>query len=75
MLMLMGTTVAGGLLVKSAVAATNLNAAGEGNTSFNNNKVITAKFFTQHVMSRNTGYLEAIKAGPEAVMELDIESF
>jgi hypothetical protein len=75
MLMLMGTTVAGGLLVKSAVAATNLNAAGEGNTSFNNNKVITAKFFTQHVMSRNTGYLEAIKAGPEAVMALDIESF
>ena len=75
MLMLMGTTVAGGLLVKSAVAATNLNAVSEGNTSFNNNKVITAKFFTQHVMSRNTGYLEAIKAGPEAVMALDVESF
>lgn len=75
MLMLMGTTVAGGLLVKSAVAATNLNTAGEGNASFNNNKVITAKFFAQHVMPRNTGYLEAIKAGPEAVMALDIESF
>ncbi|MCL4142444.1 UNVERIFIED_CONTAM: hypothetical protein GTU68_062775 [Idotea baltica] len=75
MLMLMGTTVAGGLLVKSAVVATNLNTAGEGNTSFNNNKVITAKFFAQHAMTRNTGYLEAIKAGPEAVMALDIESF
>ncbi len=75
MLMLIGTTVAGGLLVKSAVAATNLNTAGEGNTSFNNNKVITAKFFSQHVMPRNTGYLEAIKAGPEAVMALDVESF
>ena len=75
MLMLMGTTVAGGLLVKSAVAATNLNAAGEGNTSFNNNKVITAKFFTQHVMSRNAGYLEAIKAGSEVVMALDIDEF
>ncbi|HEB27040.1 MAG TPA: acyl-CoA dehydrogenase [Porticoccus sp.] len=75
MLMLMGATVAGGMLAKSAVAAANLNAAGEGNTSFNNNKVITAKFFAQHVMSRNTGYLEAIKAGSETVMGLDIEGF
>jgi len=75
MLMLMGTTVAGGLLVKSAVSATNLNAAGEGNTSFNNNKIMTAKFFAQHVMPRNSGYLETIKAGSETVMGLDIESF
>ena len=75
MLMLMGTTVAGGLLVRSAVAATHLNTADEGNANFNNNKVITAKFFAQHVMSRNTGYLEAIKAGPEVVMALDVESF
>jgi len=74
-LMLMGTTVAGAMLAKSAVAATNLNAADEGNTSFNNNKVITAKFFAQHVMSRNAGYLEAIKAGSETVMGLDVNSF
>ncbi|MFT7300653.1 MAG: alkylation response protein AidB-like acyl-CoA dehydrogenase [Porticoccus sp.] len=75
MLMLMGTTVAGAMLSKSALAATNLNAKGEGNTSFNNNKIITAKFFSQHVMPRNSGYLEAIKAGPESVMALDIEGF
>jgi alkylation response protein AidB-like acyl-CoA dehydrogenase len=75
MLMLMGATVAGGMLVKSAVAAANLNAASEGNTSFNNNKVITAKFFAQHVMSRNTGYLEMVKAGSETVMGLDIDGF
>jgi 3-(methylsulfanyl)propanoyl-CoA dehydrogenase len=75
MLMLMGTTVAGALLAKSAVAAANLNTAGEGNTSFNNNKVVTAKFFAQHVMPRNTGYLEAIKAGSETVMGLDVDGF
>tara|TARA_R110000822_G_scaffold159476_19_gene299380 strand:- start:14362 stop:16131 length:1770 start_codon:yes stop_codon:yes gene_type:complete len=75
MLMLMGTTVAGAMLSKSAVAATNLNAAGEGNTSFNNNKIITAKFFSQHVMPRNSGYLEAVKAGSESVMALDVEGF
>jgi alkylation response protein AidB-like acyl-CoA dehydrogenase len=75
MLMLMGTTVAGGLLTKSAVAASNLNAVGEGNASFNNNKIMTAKFFAQHVMTRNSGYLETIKAGSETVMGLDVESF
>lgn len=75
MLMLMGTTVAGAMLIKSAVAASNLNAKGEGNTSFNNNKIVTAKFFAQHVMSRNIGYLEAVKAGSETVMGLDIEGF
>jgi alkylation response protein AidB-like acyl-CoA dehydrogenase len=75
MLMLMGTTVAGAMLIKSAVAATNLNTKGEGNTSFNNNKIVTAKFFAQHVMSRNIGYLEAVKAGSETVMGLDIEGF
>ncbi|MEH6466725.1 MAG: acyl-CoA dehydrogenase [Porticoccus sp.] len=75
MLMLMGTTVAGAMLAKSAVAATNLNAAGEGNTSFNNNKIITAKFFAQHVMPRNSSYLHTIKAGSETVMGLDIKSF
>jgi alkylation response protein AidB-like acyl-CoA dehydrogenase len=75
MLMLMGTTVAGAMLIKSAVAATNLNTKGEGNISFNNNKIVTAKFFAQHVMPRNIGYLEAVKAGSETVMGLDIEGF
>ena len=75
MLMLMGTTVAGAMMVKSAVAATHLNTAGEGNVRFNDNKVMTAKFFAQHVMSRNTGYFEAVKAGSEAIMGLGIDDF
>lgn len=75
MLMLMGTTVAGAMLAKSAVVAINLNTSGEGNSSFNTNKITTAKFFAQHVMPRNNGYLEAVKAGSEAVMALDTEGF
>lgn len=75
MLMLMGTTVAGAMLAKSAVAATDLNEKGEGNVSFNNNKIVTAKFFAQHVMPRNIGYLEAIKAGTAAMMELEVDAF
>lgn len=75
LLMLMGSTVAGGMLIKSAVVATNLNSVGEGNSLFNHNKVITAKFFAQHVLSRNSGYLAAVKVGSETVMALAIESF
>jgi alkylation response protein AidB-like acyl-CoA dehydrogenase len=75
MLMLMGTTVAGAMMAKSAVAATHLNTAAEGNTRFNNNKVMTAKFFFQNVMPRNTAFFAAVKAGPEMMMGLDIEDF
>lgn len=74
-MMLMGTTVAGAMLIKSAVTAANLEASGEGDSGFNQSKVTTAKFFAQHVMTRNTGYLDAVKAGSETVMGLDIECF
>ena len=74
-MMLFGTTAAGALLAKSAVAATTLNKAGEGNSSFNDNKITTATFFALYIMPRNTAYLAAAKAGPETVMAMDIAAF
>jgi len=75
LMMLMGTTVAGALMAQSAVAATHLNASGEGNSAFNNAKIATARFFAEHIMPRNQGYLAAVEAGSESVMALDIEAF
>ena len=75
LLMLMGTSAVGALLAKSAVAAVNLNAAGEGSSTFNDTKITTANFFAQYVMPRNSGYLAAVKAGPATVMALDEEQF
>ena len=75
LLMLMGTTVAGALLAKSAVAAVQLNASGEGNQTFNNSKVTTATFFAEQIMPRNQAYLAAVKAGSVSVMALDIDAF
>ncbi|MBE9540028.1 MAG: acyl-CoA dehydrogenase [Proteobacteria bacterium] len=71
-MMLLGTTAAGALLAKSAVAAARLNKAGEGNSSFNDNKITTATFFALYIMPRNTAYLAAALAGPETVMAMDI---
>ncbi|WP_461518132.1 acyl-CoA dehydrogenase [Porticoccus sp.] len=75
LLMLMGTTVAGALLAKSAIAAVQLNAAGDGNQTFNNSKISTATFFAEQIMPRNQAYLAAIKAGSASVMALDIDAF
>lgn len=74
-LMLMGTTAAGALMAKSAVAAARLTANNEGNTDFNNSKIITAVFFSQHIMPRTGAYLAAANAGSEAIMALDESAF
>jgi hypothetical protein len=74
-LMLMGTCAAGALLASSAVAAAKLNAAGEGNSSFNSNKITTATFFAQYLMPRTGSFLAAVQAGPASVMALAEEAF
>lgn len=74
-LMLMGTTAAGALMAKSAVAAAKLIANGEGNTDFNNSKITTAVFFSQHIMPRIGAYLAAANAGSETIMALDESAF
>ena len=56
-------------------AAAKLNAAGEGRSSFNTNKITTATFFAQYVMPRTGSFLAAVKAGPASVMALDEEAF
>ena len=75
LMMLMGTTVAGALMAKSAIVAVSLNASGEGNGVFNNSKITTTRFFAEQIMPRNQAYLATIKAGSASVMALDIEAF
>ena len=75
MMMLMGGTVAGAMLAKSAVIASKLNDEGSGNAIFNKNKILTAVFYTEQVMPRNAAYLEMIKAGSKSIMALDVRYF
>jgi len=75
LMMLMGTTVAGALMARSAIVAVSLNASGKGNGVFNNSKITTTRFFAEQIMPRNQAYLATIKAGSASVMALDIEAF
>ena len=75
LMMLMGTTVAGTLLAKSAAVSARQLAAGEGNDDFNRTKVITATFYVQHILPRTAVYLQAIKADADVVMALDEDAF
>ncbi len=74
-MMLMGGLVAGDLLARAALAAYNLNQAGEGNKDFNDKKIVTATFFAQHVLSRNLGLAAAVCNGAETTMALEEEAF
>ncbi|MBT3567182.1 MAG: acyl-CoA dehydrogenase [Porticoccus sp.] len=74
-MMLMGGTAAGAMLAKSAIVASNLNDKSSGNAIFNKNKILTAIFYAEQVMPRNTAYLEAIRAGSKSIMALDVKYF
>ncbi len=74
-MMLMGGLVAGDLLARAALAAHNLNQAGEGNKDFNDNKIVTATFFAQHILARNLGFAASVCNGAETTMALAEDSF
>ncbi|MGK2914650.1 MAG: acyl-CoA dehydrogenase [Porticoccaceae bacterium] len=75
LLMLMGTTVGGCLLAKSAALATAKLARNEGNSRFLSAKVTTARFFGEQVLARTEAYLRVVKSGHRATMGLVEEQF
>ncbi|WIO73074.1 acyl-CoA dehydrogenase [Porticoccaceae bacterium LTM1] len=75
LLMLLGTTAAGALLAKSALAAHRQLEKGEGNAEFCRNKIITAQFYAEHLMPRTTSYMQAITAGHDSIMALPEDQF
>jgi alkylation response protein AidB-like acyl-CoA dehydrogenase len=74
-MMMLATLAAGALMARAAMAATKLNAGGEGNRRFNENKVITATFYAEHILPRNMAYAETCLAGSASTMALPEEDF
>ena len=62
-LRLLGVTVGGWLLAKSAVTAARLLAAGEGDATFLAEKITTAHFFATQVLPQVQSLLPAVTAG------------
>ncbi|NND59433.1 MAG: acyl-CoA dehydrogenase, partial [Gammaproteobacteria bacterium] len=75
LLMLSGTTVAGWLMAQGALIARERLNAGASGSDFYRSKMVTARFFAEHVLVRARGYAEAAMAGGETTMALAADQF
>lgn len=74
-LMLMGTTVAAGLMAKGAAAATVRLSAGDERALFLEAKINTARFFVEHIVPRTETYLSMLMTGSNTTMALTDEQW
>ena len=75
LLMLAGTVIGGWQMARAALAATRRLADGDPDPAFFEAKLITARFYAEHILSRSSGYRQAAIAGSETMMALPEESF
>ncbi len=73
-LMLAGNLMAGWQMARALMVAEDRAAAGE-DIAFMNAKVLTARFYAEHVLSRAPGLCESIVEGGESVVALPAEAF
>jgi len=73
MLMLTGVVVGGWQMARAALAITKGAAADD--QAFADAKLVTARFYGQHILPRARGFAAAAMAGTDAVMALAEESF
>jgi alkylation response protein AidB-like acyl-CoA dehydrogenase len=70
-LKLMGITVGGWMLARSAQIAARQLAAGEGDSDFLKGKILTAHFFGDHVMSQAPSLATAVTSGAHSVLAVE----
>jgi alkylation response protein AidB-like acyl-CoA dehydrogenase len=70
-LKLMGITLGGWMLARSAQVAAKQLAAKEGDADFLRGKVLTARFFADHVMAQAPALASAIMEGSESVLAVE----
>jgi acyl-CoA dehydrogenase len=74
-LRLWGTVIGGWLMAKSALAAKAKLAAGNGDTGFLKAKIVTARFYGEHILPRAGAYKAGATAGSETVMAMAEDAF
>jgi hypothetical protein len=70
-LKLMGITVGGWMLAKSADIASAQLAKGEGDADFLKSKILTARFFAEHVMSQASSLSAVVTHGAGSVLAVE----
>jgi len=73
LLMLAGIVVGGWQMARAALAI--LNGAASDDASFGEAKLLTVRFYAQHIMPKARGLADAAVSGADIVMELPEESF
>ena len=73
-LMLAGNLMAGWQLARSLLVAEDLMAKGE-DKAFMQAKIVTARFYADHILSKAPGIRDAIVEGAESVTALPLEAF
>lgn len=74
-LRLWGTVAGGWLMAKAALAAKAELAAGEGDPAFLRAKIITARFYGEHILPRASAHEAAATAGAGTLMAMANEAF
>ncbi|MBC7956712.1 MAG: acyl-CoA dehydrogenase, partial [Cytophagales bacterium] len=74
-LMLAGNVMAGWQLARALLVAESQLKTGEGDAAFLTAKVITARFYADHILSRVPGVRDAIVEGADSVTALALDSF
>ncbi len=72
---LVGVVAGGWLMARSALVATRQLASGSSDTDFLGAKVVTARFYADHVLSRAAGLAHAVVKGANGALELADEQF
>jgi 3-(methylthio)propanoyl-CoA dehydrogenase len=73
-LMLAGNVVAGWQMARALLVALDRVAAGE-DLAFMEAKIVTARFYAEHVLSKVPGMRDAIVEGADSVTGLALEAF
>jgi hypothetical protein len=74
-LMLAGNVVAGWQMARALVVAEDRLAKGEGDAAFLTAKVVTARFYAEHLLSKAPGLRDSIVEGGESVTAMALDSF
>ncbi len=74
-LMLIGYLCGGWMMGISTLKAAGLLSSGGGDESFLQAKLITARFYGEHLLPRTAACLSAIEAGPDSMMAMPVDGF
>jgi 3-(methylthio)propanoyl-CoA dehydrogenase len=74
-LMLAGNVVAGWQMARALLVAEDRLAKGEGDAAFLDAKIVTARFYAEHLLSKAPGLRDSIVDGGDSVNALALDSF